>query len=94
MARAARYAAAGWLNAMLRCRQIHSDSAQTVRVIESVEILQARKDTGCRAYVRIEPVAVVVTDGDREYACGVDGQAIDSNQWQQMMRTAEPAGGL
>ena len=75
---------------MLRCRQIHGNSALTLRVIESVEIRRALMDTGCRAFVRIDPVAVVITRGGREYALGVDGHAIDSDQWQQMLRTAEP----
>ena len=77
---------------MLRCRQIHSDSALTVRLIDSVEIRRARMVTGCHAIVGIEPLAVVITGGDREYALGVDGQAIDPDQWQQMLRTAEPIG--
>lgn len=73
------------LTTMLRTRQVYSDTAFTVRVVESVETWQSRTATGCQAAGKIEPLAVVVSGPDGEYAVDVNAEPIGAERLAQML---------
>lgn len=70
---------------MLRIRQIYSDTAFTVRVVESVETWQSRTPSGCQTAGRIEPLAVVVSGPDGEYAVDVNAEPIGTERLAQIL---------
>jgi len=73
---------------MLRTREIYSNKALTVSVIESVETWRSRSVALCYAAGRIEPIAVVVAGPDGEYALDVDAQPIDRERLSRMLASS------
>lgn len=70
---------------MLRIREIHSDALRTVSVVESFETWHSRTPVHCQAAGRIEPLAVVVSGPDGEYAVDVNAEPIDAERLSRML---------
>lgn len=75
------------LTTMLRTRQIYSDTMFTVRVVESVDSWQSRSTKHFRAAGKIEPLAVVVSGPDGEYALDINAEPIGAERLAQMLDT-------
>ena len=70
---------------MLRVREIHRDTEQTISVVETVETWQNRTATYCHAAGRIEPLAVIVRRPDSEYAIDVNAEPVDAAHLARML---------
>ena len=75
------------LTPMFRTRQIYSDAVVTVHVIESVETWQSRTATLCQAAGKIEPLAVVVSGPDGEYAIDINAEPIGADRLSQILES-------
>ena len=80
------------LTTMRRTRQIYSNTVFTVRVVESIETWQSRSATRCHAAGKIEPLAVVVSGPDGEYAVDVNGEPIGAERLSRLC-SSDGAGG-
>jgi len=56
----------------LRAREIFHDAGCQIIAVESVEVQKSKADSGCHAYGKIEPVAVIVCGPDRTYALDME----------------------
>lgn len=70
---------------MLRIRVIHEDALRTVSVVESVETRHGRTASCCQATGRLEPLAVIVSAADGEYAVDVNAEPIDAEHLSRML---------
>ena len=73
---------------MLRIREIYSDTARTVSVVEAVESWDVRSAGHRHVIGRLEPLAVVIRDPDREYAFDLDGERLAPERLSRMVAAA------
>ena len=76
---------------MLRNRQVFRDKALTISVVESVESWHDQSSSRCQVIGKIEPLAVVVSGPDGDYALDVNAQPIDPDHLSQMLARVRPA---
>lgn len=69
--------------ATMRARRVYGDSTLTLVTIESIDVGRVRTTNLCQVYGKSEPVAVVVSGPDGQYALDVEGKPVDLDRLRQ-----------